>query len=92
MSLFYHGDPEDLLFFIRNFNMTLVATRTLDMDARIWYLRTLVRGGALRQFYLLSADVENIKTLNVDYFIKGLAFCFSLCIHFQKQITRCAAE
>ena len=66
MSLFDHGNPEKFLLFIRNFNMTLTTTRTLEMYATIQHLRMLVRGEALRQFDLLSADVENIETLNVD--------------------------
>ena len=70
ISLFEHGDPEKFLLFIRDFNMTLVATETLEMDAKIWYLCTLVRGEALLQFDLLSADVENTETLNVDNCIK----------------------
>ena len=48
------------------------------MDADIQYLRTLVRGEALNQFDLLSFDVENTETLNMDYYIKGLEFYFPL--------------
>ena len=59
MSLFDHGDMEEFLLFIRNFNMTLAATGTLEMGANIHYLRTLFQGEALHRFYLLSADVEN---------------------------------
>ena len=43
------------------------------MDTKIQYLRTLVHGEVLRQFDLLYADIENTETLNVDYYIKGLA-------------------
>ena len=46
------------------------------MGVKIQYLRTLVRGEALRHFYVLSADVENTETLNLDYYIKGLALYF----------------
>ena len=78
MSLFDHGNPEEFLFFIRNLNKTLAATWTLDMNAKIQYLCTLVRGKALHQFELLCADVKNPETLNLDYYIQGLAFYFSL--------------
>ena len=78
MSLFDHGKPEDFLLSVRNFNMTLAETGTLEMDVNIHYLCTLVHGEALRQFDLLSADVKNTETLNVDYYIKGLALYF-LC-------------
>ena len=60
--------------FIRNFNTTPAATGMLEMDANIQYLCTLVCGESLRQFYLLSAEVEKTETTNVDYNIKGLAF------------------
>ena len=59
MSLFDHGYLEDFLLFIQKLNMILAATGTLDMDTKIQYLCPLVRGEALRQFYLLSADVKN---------------------------------
>ena len=52
--------------------MTLAATGTLDMGANNNYLCTLVRGESLRQFDLLSADIENMDTyLTVDYLLKG---------------------
>ena len=78
MFLFYHGNTEEFMLFIRNFNMTLAATQTLDTDAKIHYICTLLCGEALRQFDLFSADVENTETLNVDYYIRGLAVYFSL--------------
>ena len=68
-SLFDHGGPEEFLLFVRNFNMTLEATGTLEMDASIHYHRMVVRGEALHQFDLFSAEMENTETLN----IKGLA-------------------
>ena len=78
MDLFEHGNPEEFLLFICNFNMTLAVTGNLDMEAKIQYLCTLVRGEALRQFDLLSSDVENTETLNVDYYIMCLALYFPL--------------
>ena len=54
--------------------MTLVATGALETEAKVQYLRTLVRGEALRQFDLVSSDAENTETLfDVDYLLKGLA-------------------
>ena len=58
MSLFDHDKPEEFLFIVRNFKMTLATTVTLETDAKVQYLHTLVRGGALRQFDLLSSDME----------------------------------
>ena len=60
MSLFDHGKPEELLLFLRNFQMTLADTGMLETEANIQYLHTLVREEALGQFDLLSADTKNI--------------------------------
>ena len=57
MSLFNNGDPEEFLLFVRNFNITLAASGTLEIGAKIQYIRTIVRGEALRQFESLSADI-----------------------------------
>ena len=51
--------------------MTIAATGTLDMDVNIQYICTIVGRELLYQFDLLSSDVENIETLNVDYYTKG---------------------
>ena len=53
--------------------MTLAASGTLEAGAKIQYLRTIACGGVLRQFDLLSSDIENMQTLNVDGIVKGLA-------------------
>ena len=76
MYLFDHGNPEQFLLFIRKFDKNLAETGTLDMDTNIKYLLTLVRGEALRHFDLLSADVEDTETINVDYYIKRLVLYF----------------
>ena len=34
MSLFGHGNPEEFLLFIRNFQITLVATGTLETEVK----------------------------------------------------------
>ena len=74
ISLFDHGDLEEFLLFVWNFNITLSATGTQELDTKIQYLHTLLYGEALRQFDLLSSDVENLDTsLTVNYLIKGLA-------------------
>ena len=57
MSLFDNGEPEEFLLFVRNFNMTLSLSGMLEEGAKYQYLHTLVRGEALHQFGLLSADV-----------------------------------
>ena len=42
MSLFDNGEPEEFLLFVRNFNMTLAESGTLEAGAKIPYLCTLV--------------------------------------------------
>ena len=86
---FYHGEPETFLLFIRNFNMTLAVTGTLEMDAKIQYICTLVSGESFHHFELLSTDIENIETLNVDYCIKGLALYFFPVNSFSKKRVTC---
>ena len=76
MSLFDNGELENFLLFVRNFNMTLAASWTLEEGAKYQYLCNIVRVEALRQFDSLSADVEGTETLNVDEIIKGLAQYF----------------
>ena len=77
MSLFDHGDPEQFLLFIWNFQMTSAATGMIETEAKAQYLRTLFHGEVLHQFDLISADVENMDTsLNVDYLLKFLAWYF----------------
>ena len=80
-SLFYHGKLEEFLSFIRNFQMTLAATVTIETEVKVHYLRILVCGEVLRKFYLLGTDVEITDTsLNIYYLLKGLAWYFSLWI------------
>ena len=44
--LFDLGDPEEFLLFAWIFQMTLVATGTLETQAKVKYLCTLFHGGA----------------------------------------------
>ena len=76
MSLFGNGNLEEFLLFVRNFNMNLAASGTLEAGVKYQYLLTLVCGKALRQFDLLSTDIEGTHTLNIDYIIKVLAHYF----------------
>ena len=57
MALFANGKTEELLMFIRNFQMNLIASVMLTDGAKIKYPRTLVHGEALRQLDTVSAEV-----------------------------------
>ena len=75
MSLFDHGDLDEFLLFVRNFQMTLSDMGTIETVAKVWFLSTIFRGGALRLFNLMSAHVKiNYTILDVDYLLKGLAW------------------
>ena len=50
MSLFDHGNPEELLLVVRKFKMILASTGTMDTELKVQYICTLVRGEVLRQF------------------------------------------
>ena len=78
MSLFENGDLEEFLLFVRNFNVTLAASGTLESDAKFQYLCNLFRGEALHQFDSFSDDAKSKKTLNIEDIIKGLVQHFSL--------------
>ena len=86
MSLFDHGEPEEFLLFVQNFQMTLATTETLEAEVKVHYLCTLIHGEALRQFDLMSADVENTDiSLTVDDLLKGLAWYFFPVYSLSKQ-------
>ena len=60
------------------FQMNLAATGTLETEAKVQYICTLVHGYVLRRFDLVSTDTKNRKTLlDVDYLLKVLEwYCF----------------
>ena len=79
LYLIDHDKLEEFLLFVRNFEMNLAAMETLVTEVKVHYFCTLVRGEALRQFDLLSTDVENTDTsLIVDYLLKSSVWYFFL--------------
>ena len=72
--------------------MTLAATGMLDIYARIQYLCMLVHGKTLRQFDFFSTEIENTEAINVDYYIKGLAFYPPPANLLFLKCAQCAAE
>ena len=58
MSFFDNVKLEEFLLLVCNFNMTLAASGTLEVDTKFQYLFTLVCREALRHIELLSADIE----------------------------------
>ena len=74
--LFNNGDLEEFLLFVHNFNMTPEALVTLGIDAKVQYIFTVVCVEVLRQFDLMSADVEGKNPLTVETII------LELCVYF----------
>ena len=60
------------MLFVCNFNMTPEASRMLKFGTNIEYLRTLILGESLRQFDLLSAEVECATPVILASIISGL--------------------
>ena len=54
---FDHFKTEEFLLFVQNFKMALATTVTLEMNVKVNYFCTLVRGESLLQFDLLYAHV-----------------------------------
>ena len=75
MTLFGNGEMEDLLF-VRNFNMTLKASGTLQSGANIQYLCMIFFGGALCKCDMLSSDSESSTPLTLEAIILGLGMYF----------------
>ena len=72
IALFDNSKSEEFLLFIRNLNMALKAPVTLKSGAKTRYLRTLVRGEELHQFYTLSAEVGSATLEKLKSIILGL--------------------
>ena len=54
VALFDNGEPQEFLFIVRNLQIMLEASGTLAANAKIQYLRMLLRGEALRQLETFS--------------------------------------
>ena len=92
MALFDNGNPEKFLLFVRNFNMILKDSGTLEPAAKAWYFRMLVCGEELRQFDLLFAAVKIAKPLTVEANILGLGANLFLLIRYQSKSAQRATE
>ena len=92
IALFLNGNQEKNLLFVRNSNITLKDSGTLDPAAKVQCFCTLVHREVLQKFYLLSAEVESTKYLTVEVIILGLGFYFFLLIFYRRKSAQCAAE
>ena len=85
MALFDNGDPDEFLFFVRNFQMALKASVMLTASANIQYLCMLVCGEALRQLDMLSFEVVGTTSENLKLVILGLGAYFFPLMRCQKK-------
>ena len=72
MSFFNNGKQKFFCLFVTS----LAASGTLEVGVQYQYLRRLVRGEVLLQFDSFSDNMKGTETLNIDYFIRGLAQYF----------------
>ena len=78
--------------FVIKFNMTLEVLGMIKYGVKIQYLCTLVRGEALCQFNVLSAEVEGAAPLTLALIILGLGKYFFLLVRFPIKSAHCAVE
>ena len=71
--------------FIFNFIKTLEASGTIKYGANIQYLHIMVRGEVLRQFVVLSAEVESASPETLMSINLGLGTYFFPIIEISKQ-------
>ena len=69
--------------------MTLPASVTLTMDAKLQYLSTLLREEVLHQFDLMSADMEGTNPLTVEKHLRLTSYFFPVnCLSKKKRAMR----
>ena len=76
MALFHNGNTEGILLLVHNFNMTLTASGMLETADKAKYFCTLFYVEALRQFDLMSSDMESKNPLKAEDISLGLGTYF----------------
>ena len=69
MELFDNSDPEEFLFFVWHFQMTLEASGALADITKIQYFHTLLCGKELNQLDPLSIEVGSTTTTYLNHII-----------------------
>ena len=72
--------------------MTIEASGLLRAGMKIQYLRMMVRGELLCQFYMLSVEIGSLTPENFTSILLSLGTYFFLLMHCQNKIARCATE
>ena len=72
MNTFDDGQPEEFLSHLRNFKIAIDGTRTTTPPGWIKYLRTMLRGQALREFDKLHSQYGGAINNHLKLIQKGL--------------------
>ena len=78
MALFDNGKPEGFLLFMQKFITTIDSSGTLTANTKLHYIRMILRGEALRQFYTLCSQVGSKTMAHANQFILVLGPYFFL--------------
>ena len=69
MVLFDNGNTEESLLFVKNFNMMIISSGTLAANARLQYIRILLRGKVLSKFDKFCVKVGSTTIAHLNRFI-----------------------
>ena len=75
ISTFKDDQPEELLALLRNCKIAIDGTGTATASDRINYLRTMLRGTNLREFYKLELS-GNLTANHLKHITEGLIYYF----------------
>ena len=67
IATFENGQPEELFVLMKNFKTAIDRTGTMLESVKISYLRNLLRGEALQEFYGLSIQNTGTKQLHLKF-------------------------
>ena len=71
-----NGEPENFLLFVQNFNITINASVMLASNKKLQYLRNLIHGEELSQYYNLCAQFRSTTMAHLNPFILGIGTYF----------------
>ena len=72
IAIFEHGQPEEFLALMKNLKTAVDSTGTTSAAGKINYLRTLLRGGALRDFDKLEIHNNGTSNAHLKFTQEGL--------------------
>ena len=76
MDFFDNGEPKKFFLLVQHFKMTIEASGTLIVNAKLQYLHRLLRGETLRQFDTVCFQVGILTPTYLNRVILGLGAYF----------------